>query len=282
VLRWTRDRGTVKAYDWRVEAIGATDTRSGQIPFATPKQANATDTVSHAVPVGGAPLLPGQLYRWKATATDFVGGEADTDWQYFVTSKAAPGPVEPAGPTATADRFTVTEDEPVTLDVLANDTLPTGNPASLVVEEDPVFGKASVVGGKVRYEPRRNRCGIDTFDYRATDAAGRSTVGTVVLRVRCVNDAPVAVNDRFRLRAGDRTLEVNAPGVLGNDRDGDRDDLTTKLVRAPRGVDVRLGEGGAMDVTVTKAAPRRGDLMIRYRACDEDTCSDVANVTVVR
>jgi len=33
---------------------------------------------------------------------------------------------------------------------------------------------------------------------------------------------------------------------------------------------------------VTKAAPRRGDLMIRYRACDEDTCSDVANVTVVR
>lgn len=275
VLQWTKDAGTVKSYDWRVEAIGATDTRSGRIAFATPKQANQTDTASHAVPVGGDPLRPGQLYRWKTVATDFVGGRTDTDWQYFVTRKG------PTGPGAVADRFSATEDQAAVLDVLANDERPTSGGVTLAIADPPVIGTATVVDGKVRYVPRRNQCGVDTFDYTATDADGRSSTGTVILRVACVNDKPVAVDDRYRMRGGEQDLEVPAPGILGNDRDADRDDLAPRVVSKPDGVRVALEDSGELELTLLRGAPR-GSFTLRYRACDEESCSGVATVTIRR
>ncbi|QIG42231.1 cadherin-like domain-containing protein [Nocardioides anomalus] len=277
-LRWSQETGTVETYDWRLEAVGAQDVRSGSIGFDTPKDSKAHNTPTHDVAVGGAPLLPGQLYRWKVVATDFFGNATTSDWEYFVTSKpaAAPGP-----PVAVDDRTSVLEDHAAVVNVTGNDTNPGGGALTVAVADDPVRGTATVQGGAVRYEPKANWCGVDSFDYTVTDASGRSSTATATVRVRCVNDAPVAVNDRVRMPQGDRTVSVLAPGPLGNDKDADRDDLEPKLIRAPQGVDVELGERGALFVTIPRTMPREGTLKIKYRACDDESCSDVATITIV-
>lgn len=277
-LRWAQASGTVETYDWRLEAVGVSDVRTGRIGFETPRQSNETNTPTHAVPVGGAPLAPGQLYRWKVTATDFFGNQTDSDWEYFVTTKptAAPGP-----PVAVDEKVSTTEDRARTVEVTANDSRPSGGPLTVSVADQPVRGTATVQGEAVRYEPRKDWCGVDSFDYTVTDAAGRSATGTTTVRVRCVNDAPVARNDRVRLPRGERTLNLLAPGPLGNDKDADRDELEPSLVRAPKGVQVELGERGGLIVTVARSMERRGTFAIRYRACDEESCSEVATITVV-
>jgi hypothetical protein len=277
-LRWSQQSGTVETYDWRVEAVGVHDVRTGSLGFDTPKESKAANTPTHAVPVGGDSLLPGQLYRWRVVATDFFGNETTSDWEYFVTTKpaAAPGP-----PVAVGDRASGLEDRTTVVDVTANDTNPGGGPLAVAVADDPVRGTASAQGGAVRYTPKANWCGLDSFDYSVTDASGRSSTGTATVRVRCVNDAPVAVNDRVRMPRGDRTVAVLAPGPLGNDQDADKDELEPKLIRAPRGVDVELGGRGALFVTIPQAMPRTGTLKIKYRACDEESCSGIATITVV-
>ena len=278
VLRWQQDSGTVETYDWRLEAVGVHDVRSGSVDFDTPKDSKAQNTPTHDVPVTGNALLPGQLYRWRVVATDFFDNSTSSDWEYFVTSKPAD---PPAAPTAVDDRASGLEDRGVNIDVTANDVNPARGALSLAIVDDAVRGTATVQGGALHYEPKRNFCGLDSFDYAIADAAGRSSTATATVRVRCVNDAPVAQNDRVRMPRDDRTLTLLAPGPLGNDTDAERDDLTPKLVHIPKGVDVELGERGALIVTLRANVRRSGTLKLKYRACDEEACSDVATITLV-
>jgi Big-like domain-containing protein len=281
VLKWQQDSGTVETYDWRLEAVGVHDVRSGSVGFDTPKDSKSQNTPTHAVPVTGTALLPGQLYRWRVVATDFFDNSTSSDWEYFVTSKPAEPPAPPAAPTAVDDRVSALEDRGVNVDVTANDVNPAHGALALAIVDDAVHGTATVQGGALHYEPKRNFCGLDSFDYAIADAAGRPSTATAMVRVRCVNDAPVAQNDRVRMPRDDRTLTLLAPGPLGNDIDAEHDDLIPKLVRVPQDVDVELGERGALIVTLGADVRRTGTLRLKYRACDEEACSDVATITLV-
>ncbi|MDC7707999.1 Ig-like domain-containing protein, partial [Vogesella indigofera] len=130
------------------------------------------------------------------------------------------------GPVAVADTGAGTENQTLSLDVLANDTdVDDGHVLSLVSASAPAGkGSASVVGGQLQFDP-----GAD-FDhladgaeeqvivsYTMKDEHGAESSSTVTITVTGTNDGPVAVADTA---AGteNQTLSLD---VLGNDTDAD-------------------------------------------------------------
>ena len=127
-------------------------------------------------------------------------------------------------PVAVDDTKTVTEDAAATaIDVLANDTDADGGPISISSVTQPDNGTVVVTGGGsgLTYAPDADYCNDppgtarDSFTY--TLAPGGSTA-TVRVRVTCVDDAPVAVDDSATVS---RDAAATAIDVLGNDTDAD-------------------------------------------------------------
>src|SRR5204862_6911306 len=67
---------------------------------------------------------------------------------------------------------------------------------------------------------------------KASDGLSLSNAATVTITITPVNDAPTANNDGYSVAEGG-TLNVAAPGVLGNDTDPDSPILTAVLVSGP-------------------------------------------------
>ena len=93
-----------------------------------------------------------------------------------------------------------------------------------------------------------------------------------------VNDAPVAVNDAYRVGAG-AALDVAARGVLANDTDLDSPSLQAMLVAGPTGGSFALAPSGGF--TYTPAVGFAGSDRFTYRAGDGALTSDVATATIV-
>jgi uncharacterized repeat protein (TIGR01451 family) len=103
----------------------------------------------------------------------------------------------------------------VTVDVLANDTAPSGLPLTVTQVAAPSSGSVVVrTDGRVGYSPAPGWSGTATFTYTATDGY---TTGTAVATVTV---SPVAVRDTYSTGKG-VTLTVpgasSAPRVLAND-----------------------------------------------------------------
>jgi Bacterial Ig domain/Concanavalin A-like lectin/glucanases superfamily len=134
-------------------------------------------------------------------------------------------------PVALADAVTVPEDGPATtINVLANDSDPEGDPFAIVSVTQPANGTVLITGGGtgLTYQPNANDCnsvsGVpQTFTYTLTP--GGSTT-TVTVTVTCVNDAPVAVNDSATVAAGSAVTV----SVLANDADVDGPGLSIAAV----------------------------------------------------
>src|SRR5207249_2967514 len=84
-----------------------------------------------------------------------------------------------------------------------------------------------------------------------------------------VNDAPVAVNDSYRLFRN-TTLAVPAGGVLSNDSDADRDTLTALLVSGPAHA-AAFGLNPDGSFSYTPAPDYVGPDSFSYRANDAQT-----------
>jgi VCBS repeat-containing protein len=97
-------------------------------------------------------------------------------------------------PVGADDSGTTTEETPVMIDVLANDSdVVEGGTISLVDAGSPVHGVASIFGGQIRYTPNNDFNGSDIFVYTFTDngTPAATATATVVISVSNVNDAPV-------------------------------------------------------------------------------------------
>lgn len=136
--------------------------------------------------------------------------------------------VPPSPPVANNDSKTTSEDTPVVIDVLQNDTDEDGfDLSSLTITSLPANGSAVVdpVTGTVTYTPGENFHGTDTFKYTVKDTRGAtSNAATVTVTVTPVNDAPVVANpiaDK-NLQAGSAAtvINLNSPAVF-SDVDGD-------------------------------------------------------------
>lgn len=130
-------------------------------------------------------------------------------------------------PVANDDTFTVTEDTPKALDVLANDADIDSTISLSSITVQPAHGAARIEGGQVLYMPEQNYNGPDQFTYSVTDG-NLSDVAVVSLTVTAVNDAPTATNDEFTIDE-DTQLAVKISDILANDRDTDGPQLTIVL-----------------------------------------------------
>jgi VCBS repeat-containing protein len=127
-------------------------------------------------------------------------------------------------PVAVNDAKTVPEDAPATaIDVLANDPDVDGGPKRVeAVDTIGTIGAVNITGGGtgVDYRPPANYCNrpgtgpLDTFTYSLN---GGSTA-RVSIKVSCVDDPPVAVDDAKTITEDDPATAID---VLANDTDID-------------------------------------------------------------
>ena len=179
----------------------------------------------------------------------------------------------PEAPVAAADAAETAEDEPVVVDVLANDTDPDGDSLRIVAVTAPAHGTATLSEGGVRYEPSSNYHGSDAFRYTVADPGGLAATATVTLTVTPVNDPPDAVDDEAE------TLEdeLVVVDVLANDTDVDGDLLRIVSATAPAHGTATVGAGGVRYAPVLNY---HGQDSFDYTIADPGGLTDTATVTV--
>lgn len=132
-------------------------------------------------------------------------------------------------PVAVNDTTTTSEDVPVVIDVLANDSDDDGHELTITSLGSSAEGLTiPMANGKIKFDPWPNFHGIASFTYTISDGYATDT-GIVTVDVGSVNDFPVAVDDRYRL--GNYRPAVLP--VLSNDFDPDGDALGLTLGSAP-------------------------------------------------
>jgi len=179
-------------------------------------------------------------------------------------------------PNAIDDSAALLEDTAKTIDVLANDADPDGDPLSVSSVGTASRGSAVLnANGSITYTPVADFHGTDTFTYTVSDGNGGSDTATVVVVVNPVNDAPVAANDIFTV-SRDGTL--NASSVLGNDQDADGDTLSAALVSGPAKGSLVLNTNGTFSYTPT--AGFVGTDSFAYQARDGHGATDTASVNI--
>lgn len=184
-------------------------------------------------------------------------------------------------PIAVGDNFTTAEDTPLNLaapGVLANDTDPDGNALTALLVTGPSNGTLTLnSNGSIVYTPNPNFNGTDSFTYRANDGVTNSNVATVSITISPAAEIPVAVGDTFSTNE-DTALVVAAPGVLGNDTDGDGSPLTAILVTGAAHGTVVLNANGSF--LYTPVANFSGSDSFTYRASDGSSLSAPATVNI--
>ncbi|MDJ0663076.1 MAG: putative Ig domain-containing protein [Acidimicrobiia bacterium] len=118
-------------------------------------------------------------------------------------------------------------DVPASIELPVED--PDGDELVFAITDPPIYGTLEGVGPQLSYTA--SGVGRDSFRFTATDGE-LSTTGTVSIEIRLSNVAPTAGIDEYDVKPGE-TLEVRAPGVLGNDADGDNEPLRAVLIAAP-------------------------------------------------
>ena len=114
-----------------------------------------------------------------------------------------------------------------------------------------------------------------TVAFRSVDWAGN--VSGTVTRTYTVTTPPVAANDAYSV-SEDTTLNVIAPGLLGNDTDADADPLSAELVSGPAHGTLSLNANGSF--VYTPAANYFGADAFTYRANDGTVNSNTATVSI--
>jgi len=187
-------------------------------------------------------------------------------------------------PQAVNDAYNTTAGVPLQVNapgVLGNDSDPDNDGLTAVLATPPANGDLSFqANGAFTYTPNPGFSGVDSFTYYASDGELGSQLATVTITVAPpapVNQPPQAVNDAYSTTAG-VPLQVNAPGVLGNDSDPDNDGLTAVLVSGPANGQLNLSANGAF--TYSPNPGFSGVDSFTYQAFDGELSSNTATVTI--
>lgn len=131
------------------------------------------------------------------------------------------------------------------VNVLANDTDPDGNPTMITAVTQGANGTVTIGpdGTRVIYTPNLGFAGSDTFTYTISDGALTTTTSvTVTVAAAATNQPPVASNDAALVTQGST---INVINVLANDSDPDGNPLTVTSVSTPLNGTASVGVGGA-------------------------------------
>jgi hypothetical protein len=177
-------------------------------------------------------------------------------------------------PVAQDDEASTYLDEPLNIDVLANDVDVDGDTLTVDSVTQGTDGSVTIYGTTVTYTPDGGFNGTDTFTYIADDGTVNSNGATVTVTVE---SPPVAVDDPYSVDEDD-VLIVGVPGVLGNDSDPGGDPLTTVLSQGTTNGVLGLGSNGSF--TYTPAPDSSGIDTFTYRAFAGSRQSNLATVTI--
>ncbi|AFY64935.1 tandem-95 repeat protein [Geitlerinema sp. PCC 7407] len=211
-----------------ISVLGNDTDVDGTLPIASLVSQASNGTVSFNG-VQQAVYTPNSNFSGVDSFTYFAvdnNGASSNAATVFVTVNA----VSNDPPIAANDQFTMVEDTLLTItgsQLLANDTDPDGEALSIsgFQSTTSLGGTITRSGDSFVYRPTTNfpgtaASGVDSFTYTVQDPTGRSSTATAFVTVTQVNDAPVAVADRFSL-AEDTTFNVLTTSLLSNDTDVD-------------------------------------------------------------
>lgn len=121
-------------------------------------------------------------------------------------------------PVAADDNASCTEDSPVVIAVLANDSDIENDTLTPVKMSDPANGAVVLNADKTfTYTPNPNWFGADSFTYKVNDGGLDSGIATVHIGVA---NSACATADSYKVQANGM-LAIVAPGLLANDSAGD-------------------------------------------------------------
>lgn len=223
-----------------LSAILVTNTSSGNLNLASN---------------GGFTFAPAQVgvvsFVYKAN-----NGSEDSNQARATITVTSPN----EAPVAVDDVATTPRDTAVTIDVLANDSDPEGDPITLDSVNAPMNGTAVVINGLVRYTPEAGFAGQDHFNY-VISAAGQTDSGQVVVNVTSANQPPTARMDT--VITNEETAVQISP--LANDTDPENDALTLGTVDQPANGSISVS---GSTVTYTPNNNFSGFDLFDYRVTD--------------
>ena len=187
-------------------------------------------------------------------------------------------------PVANPDNYSVPTGSTLQINapgVLGNDTDADGDTLTAVAVDNPDHGTLTQnPDGSFTYKPDTGYTGPDSFSYKANDGKDDSNEATVTITVTPVstsNNPPVANPDNYSIPTGN-TLQINAPGVLGNDIDVDGDTLTAVAVDNPDHGTLTQNPDGSF--TYKPDTGYTGPDSFSYKANDGKDDSNEATVTI--
>ena len=189
----------------------------------------------------------GGVYTATITVSDGNGG---TVTQTITFNVANPPP------TATNDTAATSEDSPVTISPLANDTDPDGDPLTIVSASAPNGTVTINPDGTVTYTPNPNFNGTDTVTYTISDGNGGTSTATITVTVGAVNDAPTPVGTLPPRTNVDAQAGINVP-TAGGFTDVDNATLSYSATGLPAGLSINAATG-VITGTIDPAASQGG------------------------
>ncbi len=183
-------------------------------------------------------------------------------------------------PVAVDDAAATSEDTPVAIAALVNDSDADGDPLAIAGFGQGAHGAVAQNAGTLTYTPLNNFHGVDTFGYLIGDGRGGTATASIHVTIAAVNDPPVAAADAYTTPQGAPLIVPAATGVLANDSDIDGDALAAVAMAGPEQGSVALAPDGSF--SYSPPAAFTGPVTFTYRALDPgQAASNDAIVTVV-
>lgn len=277
-------------------AEAATAAVAGEAPEGAEAPAAAEAPVEQ--PVADAAEVEAALAEDPAPADTAPAPAAEPEAEQRIADEAAPvaasGPealAAPAGPAeagadepvnqlpvAVDDHYVMVQDTTLHVDTpgfIANDYDPDGTWLGLAMLA-PSDGAWNILGNwDFEYTPPAGFIGTRVYTYALEDDFGVGNTATITIDVlpagSDVNMPPIVEDEEYHY-ALDTPLYISAPGVLGNDSDGDGDTLAVSVKTQPGKGSVALSADGSF--LYTPLDFHGGDWWFEYRACDEVLCAD--------
>ncbi|HET7502446.1 MAG TPA: tandem-95 repeat protein [Kofleriaceae bacterium] len=253
-------------------AMGATATcppgTGPEYQYWAKRPGDASWTVLTGWVTGGASFTPA-AGSWLVSAVARSIGSIDA----FQVQSAAAGVTVSDAPRAVDDTLVVDEDTAGTVNVLANDLDPNGDPLTATITAGPAAGTATIIAGVVSYTPADDYHGDDAITYEVSDGTGNTATATLHITVSSINDHPSAQHD-FLTVPEDGTGSID---VVANDFDVDGDPLTVIEITEPEhGTATRTGNV----VTYVPAPDFAGDDRFEYTVSDPSGLTSTASVFI--
>ncbi|MCA0940874.1 tandem-95 repeat protein [Salipiger pacificus] len=267
-----QDNVTILAYDAEGNPVEVTLTALGTSTSTSGDTATGEDITDFADQDGSVLVsIAGPVSRIEVV---YENGGDSTQGVLISDMSFSTCDVEDSGPVAEDDAAETDEDVAVTIDVLANDSDPDGDPLT-VTSATATHGSVVNNGdGTLTFTPDADYNGDAEITYTVEDPSGNSATGHVAITVYPVNDDPVAEDDYV-------TTGSNTPVTLDpteNDTDVDGDDLTVTGVGDASNGTVTLNADGT--VTYTPNEGHSGADSFTYTIDDGHGGTDTGTVTV--